>query len=52
MPGGVLPIQYVEENGSTGMTAMAGLGVCLALRESVERHVGVRRGTQGWTDRW
>ena len=53
---GVLPFQYVEERSSTGMTAMAGLGVYLdlfeavGLRESVDRHVGVRREAQGWTD--
>ena len=56
MPQGVLPFQYAEENSSTGMTALAGLGVYLdlfeavGLRESVDRHVGVRRETQGWTD--
>ena len=38
------------------MTALAGLAAYLdllqvaGLRESVERHVGVRAGTQGWTD--
>ena len=53
---GVLPFQYVEERSSTGMMAMAGLGVYLdlfeavGLRESVDRHVGVRREAQGWTD--
>ena len=53
---GVLPFQYVEERSSTDMTAMAGLGVYLdlfeavGLREPVDRHVGVRREAQGWTD--
>ena len=32
---GVLPFQYVEERSSTGMTAMAGLGVYLDLFEAV-----------------
>ena len=38
------------------MTAMAGLAAYLDLieaddlRESVDRHVGVSRETQGWTD--
>ena len=48
MPQGVLPFQYAAERSSTGMTAMAGLGVYLdmmaaaGLWESVRRHVGSR----------
>ena len=51
-----LPFHYAEENESTGMTALSGLPAYLdlaavaRLRESVRRHVGVREGTQGWTD--
>ncbi len=53
---GTLPFHYAEENESTGMTALAGLPAYLELAsvarlgESVRRHVGVREGTQGWTD--
>ena len=56
MPQGVLPFQYAQEKNLTGMTAMAGLAAYLDLieaddlRESVDRHVGVSRETQGWTD--
>ena len=51
-----LPFHYAEENESTGMTALSGLPAYLDLAavarlgESVRRHVGVREGTQGWTD--
>ena len=51
-----LPFHYAEENESTGMTALSGLAAYLDLAEaarlgkSVRRHVGVREGTQGWTD--
>ena len=51
-----LPFHYEEENESTGMTALSGLPAYLDLAavarlgESVRRHVGVREGTQGWTD--
>ncbi len=56
MPQGALPFQYAEERSSTGMTAMAGLGVYLdmmdvsGLWESVRRHVGMKEKGQGWTD--
>ncbi len=56
MQQGPLPFQYAEENSSTGMTALSGLPAYLdlalasALGESVRRHVGIREGTQGWTD--
>ena len=56
MPQGVLPFQYAEERSSTGMTAMAGLGVYLDMMHvsglwgSVGRHVGVKEKSQGWTD--
>ena len=53
---GVLPFQYQAEEGSSGMTALAGLPVYLellqamGLRQSIERRVKVREETQGWTD--
>ena len=56
MQQGALPFQYAEEKNSTGMTTLAGLATYLdllrvaGLRESMERHVGVRKETQGWTD--
>ena len=56
MKQGVLPFQYEQEKSSTGMTAMASMMTYLelmhaaGLRSSVERHVGLRRCGQGWTD--
>lgn len=56
MPQGTLPFKYEAENTRTGMTSLAGLPTYLelahvaGLRKSVEKHLGVRRGTQGWTD--
>jgi hypothetical protein len=56
MAQGVLPFKYEQERTSSGMTAMAGLGVYLdlahrvGLSESIERHVRVRTSGQGWTD--
>ncbi len=56
MSQGVLPFQYQAEEGSSGMTALAGLPVYLdllqamGLRQSIERHLRVREETQGWTD--
>jgi hypothetical protein len=56
MAQGVLPFKYEAEKNRSGMTALAGLptylelaSVC-GLQASIERHVGVRRGTQGWSD--
>ena len=55
MPQGALPFQYVQEKGTAGMTALAGLGAYLdlwqvaGLPQSVRRHLGVE-GAQGWTD--
>ena len=57
MAQGVLPFKYEEEKSRGGMTALAGLPTYLELAaicglgESIERHVGVRRGAQGWSDR-
>ncbi len=56
MKQGVLPFQYEEEKRSTGMTALAGLPAYLdlarvaGLARSIERHVRVREGGQGWSD--
>src|SRR5450631_4272962 len=56
MAQGVLPFKYEAEKNWSGMTALAGLptyldlaSVC-GLQASIDRHVGVRRGTQGWSD--
>ena len=56
MKQGVLPIQYEQEKSSQGMTSLSGLVTYLelmhaaGLRSSIERHVGLRGGGQGWTD--
>lgn len=56
MPQGALPFKYEQESQGTGMTALAGLPLYLdmaqvmRLRDSIEQHVGLRRGRQGWTD--
>lgn len=53
---GLLPYQYQAEKSASGMTALAGLAPYLdlafaaGLPLSIERHVGVRTGSQGWTD--
>ena len=52
----VLPFQYAEEKSSTGMMGLLGLPAYLdlihaaGLMSSVERHVGLRECSQGWTD--
>jgi len=56
MAQGVLPFQYEQEKTSTGMTALAGLPTYLdlarvaELARSIESHVRVREGGQGWSD--
>lgn len=56
MTQGVLGFQYGSEGRSSGMTALAGLPLYLDLAEtsalwrSIERHLKVREGKQGWTD--
>jgi hypothetical protein len=53
---GVLPIKYELEKSQAGMTALGGLPLYLdlaavmGLSQSIERHVKVRIGEQGWTD--
>jgi len=56
MTQGVLPFKYEEEATSCGMTALGGLPVYLDLAwiagmgKSIEEHLRVRVGGQGWTD--
>jgi len=56
MKQGVLPFQYEEEKGLTGMTGFGGLPAYLdlaqvaGLRASVERYMKLRKGGQGWSD--
>jgi len=55
MAQGALPFKYEVEERKSGMTSLAGLpaylelGHVAGLRESIERHIGVRT-RQGWTD--
>ena len=56
MSQGVLPFQYEEEKKSFGQTGLAGFPVYLDLIHRmnlgavINRHLGVRSGSQGWTD--
>jgi hypothetical protein len=56
MAQGVLPFQYEVGTKETGMTSLGGLPLYLDLmyrmgmRESIEKHIGARVGSQGWTD--
>jgi hypothetical protein len=56
VPQGVLPFQYLEETSCSGMTALAGLPAYLdlayvaGLSQSIQRHVKLREGKQGWSD--
>lgn len=56
MKQGVLPFQYEQEKTTTGMTALAGLPAYVELAQvaglsrSIERHVRLREGGQGWRD--
>src|SRR5919204_5704900 len=53
---GVLPIKYELEKSAAGMTALGGLPLYLdlaaviGLSQSIEKHVRVRVGEQGWRD--
>ncbi len=56
MPQGVLPFQYQEDTSSAGMTALTGLPLYLdlayvaGLSQSIQRHLQLRQGNQGWSD--
>ena len=56
MTQGVLPFKYEEAEKQTGLTALAGLPVYLdlakviGLSKSIEKHLKIRKDTQGWTD--
>ncbi len=56
MAQGVLPFKYEAEKKTTGMTVLAGLPAYLdlakviGLSKSIQRHLKVREGGQGWTD--
>lgn len=53
---GALPFKFKAESRRSGMTALAGLPLYLELASvadlsrSIDRHVLIRRGSQGWTD--
>lgn len=56
MAQGILPFKYVVEKQGSGMTALGGLASYLDLAHasglwrSIDRHMKVRSGEQGWTD--
>jgi hypothetical protein len=56
MAQGVLPFKYEAEKKTTGMTALAGLPAYLdlakviGLSRSIQKHLKIRTGSQGWTD--
>ncbi|MCK4767430.1 MAG: IS1380 family transposase [Desulfobacula sp.] len=56
MSQGVLPFKYEEEKTQSGMTALSGLPVYLdlakviGLSKSIEKHLKIRKNSQGWTD--
>jgi len=56
MAQGILPFKYETEKKTTGMTALGGLPAYLdlaqviGLNKSVQKHLKVRSGGQGWTD--
>lgn len=56
MTQGALPFKYEAEKKGLGLTALGGLPVYLdmarvmGLAESIDRHVGIRKDCQGWTD--
>lgn len=56
MKQGVLPFRYEEEPKETGMTALAGLPLymdlaqVIGLSKSIQKHLKVKDGGQGWTD--
>ena len=56
MAQGMLPFKYETEKKTTGMTALGGLPAYLdlaqviGLNKSIQKHLKVRSGCQGWTD--
>ena len=56
MAQGILPFKYESEKKTTGLTALGGLPAYLdlaqviGLSKSVQKHLKVRSGSQGWTD--
>jgi hypothetical protein len=56
MTQGVLPFKYENEKQKSDMTALGGLPLYLdlahvmGLRGFVEKHLGIRRNSQGWSD--
>ena len=56
MKQGLLPFRYEEESKETGMTALAGLPLymdlaqVIGLSKSIQKHLEVKSGGQGWTD--
>jgi hypothetical protein len=56
MTQGLLPFQYEEDKSQGGMTSLSGLPLYLdlahlmGLRESIDRHVDVRKDSQGYSD--
>jgi hypothetical protein len=56
MAQGVLPFKYESEKIATGLTALAGLPAyldlarVLGLSRSIQKHLKIRAGSQGWTD--
>lgn len=57
MTQGVLPFKFEQENSKTGLTGLAGLVLFLDLFKKisfgrlVEKHLHVRRYSQGWSDK-
>lgn len=53
----LLPYEYEIEDGKAGLTSVGGLPTyfdfasATGLVKSIERHLKIRRGNQGWTDR-
>jgi len=56
MEQGILPFEYEEAKKETGITAFAGLPLYLdlakvvCLGKSIQKHLKIRKNTQGWTD--
>ncbi len=56
MTQGILPFKYEAEKEKTGMTSLGGLPLymdltyAIGLNKSITEHIGVRKGSQGWSD--